>query len=59
MECLGCGTKTHIATAENGTETRNVIYSDGTASFTYKGGVLTWSDGKENAGMGMGFKKIG
>ena len=59
LECTGGGTLTHIVTAEDGTETRTVVYSDGTAFFRQKGGRLFWSDGKENKGMEMGFEKIG
>lgn len=59
LECPGSGTLTHIVTAADGTETRTEVYSDGDASFRYKGGRLFWSDGKENKGMEMGFEKIG
>lgn len=59
LECTGGGTLTHIVTAEDGTETRTVVYSDGTAFFRQKDGRLFWSDGKENKGMEMGFEKIG
>ena len=59
LECTGGGTLTHIVTAEDGTETRTAVYSDGTAFFRQKGGRLFWSDGKENKGMEMGFEKIG
>ena len=59
LECIGCGTLTHIAAGADGNETRTVIYNDGDAVFRYKGGRLFWSDGKENKGMGMGFEKIG
>lgn len=59
MECLGGGTLTHIVTAEDGTETRTVIYDDGTAVFNIKGGTLFWQDVKEDKGHQMGFKKIG
>lgn len=59
MECLGGGTLTHIVTAEDGTETRTVVYNDGTAKFSVRGGTLFWQDGKENKGDQMGFQKIG
>jgi hypothetical protein len=59
LECIGCGTLTHIAAGADGNETRTVIYNDGDAVFRYKGGRLFWSDGKENKGMEMGFEKIG
>lgn len=59
LECTGGGTLTHIVTAEDGTETRTVVYSDGTAFFRQKDGRLFWSDGKENKGMEMDFEKIG
>lgn len=59
LECTGGGTLTHVVTAEDGTETRTAVYSDGTAFFRQKGGRLFWSDGKENKGMEMGFEKIG
>lgn len=59
LECTDGGTLTHIVSAEDGTETRTVVYSDGDASFRYKGGKLFWSDGKENKGMEMAFEKIG
>lgn len=54
---------------ENGVKTENVedstgnvegeeVYQDGTGSFTYSDGTITWQDDKEQAGEGLAFKEI-
>lgn len=59
MECPGGGKKTIVTVAADGTEKREVVYNDGTATFRKRGDILFWSDGMEDVAMEMGFTKIG
>lgn len=47
------------AKEEGGDPVRTVEYSDGMAVFTLEDGKLVWEDGKENAGAGRSFQKVG
>lgn len=53
--------KTEITVDEEGSEIgRNEVYSDGQAVFELNAdGKLTWTDAKEDAGVGFAFEKIG
>ncbi len=53
--------KTEISIDEEGSEiSRNEVYNDGQAVFELNAdGKLTWTDAKEDAGVGFAFEKIG
>ena len=59
LECTGGGTLMQIESAEGGTETRTVVYNDGTAQFSIRGGVLRWQGEKEGKGDQVFFTPAG
>ena len=60
LECTGEGTLKRTDYAPNGDVQEPVtVYSDGTATFTIKGGTLFWEDDKEGTARQVGFSKIG
>ena len=59
MVSNGTGTKTEITVDDDGKEESEVIYTDGSATFSInKHGQLIWKDEKENAGKGLKFDKM-
>ena len=59
LECTGGGTLKQVETAEDGTEAQTVIYNDGTAQFSIRGGRLRWQGEKNGTGDLVNFTPAG